>query len=207
MVNQKQSPIIKGLIYLGLPWIPFCLFTIYQRIYILNHKEFEIYFFLTASFALVLSGIHIYRLLWTVLIHVQRIGASLGPGTLLFLISIVIVITITAIVLLFACAYAMVTFLSGPYGENYIVVGIHGQYKLEPWQLSGFFYFSTSTYFSLGYGDYLPRGSMMLALVYLESLLGYINSGILIAYAFNLFCRISDRPWDYKRSLRKIFRR
>lgn len=179
------------LFYLLLPWLPIVLLRIYHFFYQVGEIHYKGYFGVFASFALVLTGINIYRSLWSKLVNLQSSRPRTGGGRLLLHISAAVVYTITAIISLFSVAYAMVSYLSGPSGENYIMESSFGYHRLDYRDLSAFFYFSSVTYFSLGYGDYLPRGTAMISLVYLESLLGYINSGILIAYAFNLFTKLN----------------
>ena len=177
--------------YLLLPWLPVVLLCVYHFLYQVGDIHYKSYFGVFGSFALVVSGINIYRSLWSTLVRLQSSQPRMGGGRLLLQISAAVVYTITAIVSLFGVAYAMVSYLSGPSGGNYIVEVSHSQHRLDHWDFGAFFYFSSVTYFSLGYGDYLPRGTMMIALIYVESLLGYINSGILIAYAFNLFTKLN----------------
>lgn len=174
-----------------LPWVPVLLLCFYYFLYRVEDNYYKTYLGILGGLALGLTGINIYRSLWATLINLQSSQPRIGGGRLLLLISVAIVYTITAIVSLFSVAYAMVSFLSGPSGGNYIENSHQDWHRLYPWNLSAFFYFSSVTYFSLGYGDYLPRGTVMIALIYLESLLGYINSGILIAYAFNLFTKLN----------------
>ncbi|HEX3031265.1 MAG TPA: ion channel, partial [Bacillota bacterium] len=142
------------------------------------------------TYALVVSVINTYRSLWTVLLKLRLRHNSTGAGRLLLRISLSLMYTITAIVTLFALAYALVSYLSGPSGPNMIMEHIYQLRRLDYLDFHSYFYFSSVTYFSLGYGDFLPRGQVMIGLIYLESLLGYINSGILIAYAFNLFTKL-----------------
>jgi uncharacterized membrane protein len=185
-----KVPLISRLLQLFLPWVPLLLLCLYKLLYPVS-APFKFILGILAFFALVVTGINIYRSLWSALVNLQSRHPKMGGGQLLLLISVVIVYTITAIVSLFSVAYAIVSYLDGPSGGNYIMDSDHGQYRLEAWDLRTFFYFSSVTYFSLGYGDYLPRGTVMIAFVYLESLLGYINSGIMIAYAFNLFTKLN----------------
>ena len=186
-----EVPLISRLLQLFLPWVPLLLLWLYKLLYQVGGHYFKFILGILAFFALVVTGINIYRSLWSALVNLQSRHPKMGGGQLLLLISVVIVYTITAIVSLFSVAYAMVSYLDGTSGGNYIMESDHGHYRLEAWDLRTFFYFSSVTYFSLGYGDYLPRGTVMIAFVYLESLLGYINSGIMIAYAFNLFTKLN----------------
>lgn len=176
--------------YILLPWLPLGLLVIYLHLYSPPRVESRTWLAACGTFALVVSGINTYRSLWTVLVKLRLRPSTTGAGKLLLKISLSLMYTITVIVILFGLAYALVAYLSGPMGPNMIMEHIHEFRRLDYWDLHAYFYFSSVTYFALGYGDFLPRGRVMIGLIYLESLLGYINSGILIAYAFNLFTKL-----------------
>lgn len=176
--------------YILLPGLPFVLLLAFQQLYSPPQMESRIWLATCGTFALVVSGINTYRSLWTVLLNLRLRNTSAGAGRLLLKISLSLMYTITAIVTLFGLAYALVAYLSGPTGPNMIMEHVHQLRRLDYWDLHSYFYFSSVTYFALGYGDFLPRGTVMVGLIYLESLLGYINSGILIAYGFNLFTKL-----------------
>lgn len=183
-----ESELAGRFVYTALPWLPLATLEIYALLWPLSTLVYRVFFGIGGLFALVASLVNCYCSLWNVLIRFRWARPRLGPGHLLLRISLSVVITITVIIAIFAAGYALVSYLAGPGGSNYLVEG--DQHCLDYRDVSSFFYFSSVTYFSLGYGDYLPRGPIMVSLVFMESLLGYLNSGILIAYALNLFTKL-----------------
>jgi len=164
-----------------------------EKIITIDILDYRINIGILGLFAISLSIANTYRILWSNLIDIQSEHHRYGPGLLLFRISVAIMFTITVIIFLFGLAYSVVTYLSGISGGNFIMEGWQGTEAIPFEDYFAFFYFSAVTYFSLGYGDFVPRGSLMVFLVFIESLIGYINSGILIAYAFNIFTRLNRK--------------
>ena len=193
--------------FLLLPWLPFAFLTAYNLLYGPDLTYYPAFLGFLGFFALGASVVNIYRSLWGMLLSLSRRNQYLSPGILLLRISLAIVLTITGIILLFSLGYALTTYLYEGIGINYIAQGPERTHRVETEDLASFFYFSSVTYFSLGDGDYAPKGNLMLILVYLESLLGYVNSGILIAYAFNLFTRLSTTGARLKNSMDAVPRK
>ncbi|MDA8236020.1 MAG: ion channel [Clostridia bacterium] len=193
--------------FLLLPWLPFTFLAAYNLLYGPDLTYYPVFLGLLGFFALGASVVNIYRSLWGMLLSLSQGNRYLSPGLLLLRISLAIVLTITGIILLFSLGYALTTYLYEGTGINYIAQGPERTQRVETEDLASFFYFSSVTYFSLGDGDYAPKGNLMLFLVYLESLLGYINSGILIAYAFHLFTRLSATGARLKNSMDDVPKR
>lgn len=189
---ENRGFIVRGF-FLIIPWLPFFALIGIEKLIIIDILQYRINLSVLGFFAIFLSIANAYRILWSILIDIQYEQHYYGPGMLLLRISFAIVLTITVIVFLFGLAYSVATYLSGISGVNFIMEGWQGNKALAFDEFFPFFYFSAVTYFSLGYGDFVPRGSLMLFLVFMESIIGYVNSGILIAYAFNIFTRVSGR--------------
>ncbi|HEX3030625.1 MAG TPA: ion channel [Bacillota bacterium] len=150
--------------YCVLPWIPSLALVLYRLLYYTDLNTYKFNLALTGTFGLVVSGVNLYRSLWTLLANMQirqTKQTRVGAGRLLLRISLAIVSTITGIVTLFGLAYALVIYLSGPLGVNYIIDDAFYRQRLAYWDFGACFYFSSVTYFALGYGDFLPRGSKL----------------------------------------------
>ena len=193
---ENRGLIIKFIFFL-IPWLPFFILMGLEKLISIDILDYRINLSILGLFAITLTIGNSYRILWSILMDIQSKRYCHGSGLLLLKISVAIVVTITLIVYLFGLAYSITTYLSGISGENFIMEATPGNIALAFDEYFSFFYFSAVTYFSLGYGDYFPRGSIMLFLVFVESIIGYVNSGILIAYAFNIFKNINGkhRPW------------
>jgi len=205
--DWEGAPLQAKAGFLGLPWLPFTFIGAYNFLYGPELTYYKPFLGLYGFFALGASVVNIYRSLWSTLLRMSRQSQFPSPGVLLLRISLAIVLTITGIVVLFSLGFALVTYLYDGTGTNYIAEGLQIVRRVEVRDFTSFFYFSSVTYFSLGYGDYVPKGKIMLLLVYLEALLGYVNSGILVAYAFHLFIRLSSTGARIKRSIAAVPRK
>lgn len=111
---------------------------------------------------------------------------------MLIKISLVLSISFIYIIIIFGFIYLLISLIEiHPYSENYLINEQTGD-AVDWYQVEIFLYFSAVTYFSLGYGDIVPVGSLMYAIIVFESLLGYINSGLIIAYGFDIFRKIQS---------------
>ena len=126
----------------------------------------------------------VYAWLWKGLIKLTIIE-HYNKEMLLFKISLLLSTAFMGIILTFSIILMFFTAVDTP---NYIMHQKTGA-PVNWYEFNTFMYFSAVTYFSLGYGDYVPVGTIMQIIVLIESLLGYINSGLLIAYGFDLFRR------------------
>lgn len=112
-----------------------------------------------------------------------------NPYNLLVKISLILSVAVTLIISTFGFSYYLISSLD----ELNYIVHITGR-QLESFSdIHIFFYFSTATYFSLGYGDYVPIGNYMYLLTFLETLLGYITSGLIVAFGFDVFRKLGKK--------------
>lgn len=184
---DQSTRLVRGALFV-LPWLPLVFVILFKVAAHPNQGMTRLIMGVCGLFGFSVSCINLYRSLWTVLLRFQT-NYWQGAGELLIKITLVIVLAITGLVALFALGYDLTAYLYRDSLGN-CVYQLGGDPLVEG-NWAEYFYFSAVTYFSLGYGDYIPRGTIMLSLVYAEALLGYINSGIIIAYAFNLFNRLS----------------
>ncbi|MGF7185973.1 hypothetical protein GGQ84_002066 [Desulfitispora alkaliphila] len=143
---------------------------------------------LTSIVILALNIFIVLRIYWWIVVRLMKLKELniMQPSRVLITVATILAMGISFIIFTFGLSYFMIN--NYGFRENYII-SASDSVPLTKLDMHLFLYFSAATYFSLGYGDFVPSGNIMYLLVFLQTLLGYVTSGLILAYAFDIFIK------------------
>lgn len=146
------------------------------------------YIYIYSSLNLLLLLPQWFKLAWLQLRKVQ--SKNWHENYKLLFAVFFVVLMIFAMVIFFALYFLLINSISG---DTQGLLTAHTGYLPVELDFTTALYFSSVTYFTLGYGDLVPIGSWMRIFVFLECLCSVLNTGLIAVYVYNfLFSQRRD---------------